>query len=57
MHRHPSEEGAENVIELLELVIPSLRVLLPLWARTLLLRPEPIIVRSLLRIDENGISV
>ena len=57
VHGHSSEEGAEKVIELLILIIPLLRVLLPLRTGSLLLGSEAIIVRSLLSIDENRIRV
>ncbi len=56
VHRHPTKECTEYIIELLELLI--LVVLLAvLWTGSFLLRPKPIIVRPLLSIDEHRVGV
>lgn len=59
VHRHPSEEGSKEVIELLVLEILSSRVTLPLvlGAGTILLRSKSVVVCFFLGIDEHGVSV
>lgn len=57
VHRHPSEEGPEEVVELLVLGV-LLVVLLPVlrpWP--FLLRSEAVVVGLLLCVDEDGVGV
>jgi hypothetical protein len=57
VHRHASEEGPEEIVELLELEV-LLRVLLAvLRPRPLLLRAKPVIVGLLLGINEGGVGI
>lgn len=59
MHRHPSEEGSEQVIILLELIVllAGLSVVILLWTRAILLCPESVVMCLFLRIDESGIGI
>ena len=58
MHRHPSEEGTEQVIVLLILVILlSPLPILILRTRTVLFSPKAVIMRLLLGIDECRVCI
>lgn len=57
VHRHPSEERPEDVVELLELIVLLVVLLAVLRTGPLLLRTESIVVRPLLRIDQHRVGV
>jgi hypothetical protein len=54
---HPSEEGAEEVVELLVFVVLLVVFLPVLCPWPLLLRPEAIVVCFFFSIDEDGVGV
>jgi hypothetical protein len=57
LHRHPAEEGTEDVIELLELLVLLVVLLAVLRTGPFLLGAEAIVVRPLFGIDEDGVGV